>query len=146
MKIEKDKRYFGVYLACIICATLLSIAVIALMIYFALNDGKMYVIVLPLIAIVGDLFAFNSFNGYMKTPMVLLVEENGKITLTPDKKKATIELEVSDIKSVEMKRPVICRSGKRLILRTENEKYYLEDINDMDKAYQDLTNLLKGQN
>jgi len=145
MKIKKDKKYFGVYLTCVICATILTIGVIAFVIYFLVKDDfKIWLISIPLLAIIADLFAFNSFIGYMKTPEIVLEVKGEKIILTPDRKKETTEILINDVKSLELKRPIFCRSGKRMIISTITQRYYLEDIYKIEEAYDELLNVLKG--
>ena len=145
MEIRKDKKYFGIYLACVILATILTILVIVFMIYMAKQDDIIWAILLvPIFAIVGDLFAFNSFIGYLKTPDLILKIDEDSITFTPDKTKEEITLAFTDIKAVQVVRPLICRSGKTIIINTEEKKYKLEDVKDIDGAYNMLVEKIKG--
>ena len=145
MEIRKDKRYLGIYLACVILATILTILVIVFMIYMAKQDNIMWLVyVVPIFALVGDLFAFNSLIGYIKTPELILKIDDDSVTFTPDKTKTTVTLNISDIKGVQVVRPLICRSGKTIIINTETDKYKLEDVEDVDKAYEMLVEKIKG--
>ena len=88
MEINKDKRYFAIYLTCVILATILTIAVIIFLICMSMQDDINYLIfIIPIFAIIGDLFAYNSFIGYIKTPDVILKIDDDSITFTPDKTK-----------------------------------------------------------
>ena len=145
MEIKKDKRYFGIYLTCVIIATILTIAVIVFLICMALQDDINYIIfIIPIFAIVGDLFAYNSFIGYIKTPDVILKIDEDSITFTPDKTKELVTLKFEEIKGVQVVRPLICRSGKTIIINTDSTKYKLEDIDDIDSAYNALVDKVKG--
>ena len=145
MEIRKDKKYFGIYLACVIIATLVTIATIIFMIYMANQDDLIWAIFLvPIFAIVGDLFAFNSFIGYIKTPDLILKIDEDSVTFTPDKTKEEVTLAFNDIKAVQVVRPLICRSGKTIIINTDEKKYKLEDVKDIDKAYNMLVEKIKG--
>ena len=145
MEIKKDKRYFGIYLTCVILATILTIAVIVFLICMALQDDINYIIfIIPIFAIVGDLFAYNSFIGYIKTPDVILKIDEDSITFTPDKTKKEVTLKFEEIKGVQVVRPLICRSGKTIIINTDEAKYKLEDIDDIDSAYNALVDKVKG--
>lgn len=145
MEIKKDKRYFGIYLTCVILATILTIAVIVFLICMSMQDDINYVIfIIPIFAIVGDLFAYNSFIGYIKTPDVILKIDEDSITFTPDKTKELVTLKFSEIKGVQIVRPLICRSGKTIIINTDETKYKLEDIDGIDSAYDMLVDKVKG--
>lgn len=145
MEIRKDKRYFGIYLACVILATILTILVIIFMIFMAKHDDLIWVVaIVPIFAIIGDLFAFNSFIGYVQTPDLILKIEDDSITFTPDKTKQEVTLNFSDIKAVQVVRPLICRSGKTIIINTDEKKYKLEDVKDIDEAYNMLVEKIKG--
>ena len=145
MEIRKDKKYFGIYLACVILATILTILVIIFLIYMAKQDDVIWVIFLvPIIALVGDLFAYNSFIGYVKTPDLILKIEDDSIIFTPDRKKELVTLKISEIKGIQVIRPLICRSGKTIIINTEDNKYKLEDISNIDEAYNNLVEKIKG--
>ena len=145
MEIKKDKRYFGIYLTCVILATILTISVIALLIYLATLDNFNYIVlIIPIFAIVGDLFAYNSLIGYLKTPDVILKIDEDSITFTPDKTKKLLTIKFSDIKGLQVVRPLICRSGKTIIINTDEAKYKLEDIDDIDSAYNMLVEKIKG--
>ena len=145
MEIRKDKKYFGVYLTCVILATILTILVIIFMIYTVNNDDLLWaVIVSPILALIGDLFAFNSFIGYIKTPDLILKIDNNSVTFTPDKTKEEVTLNFSDIKAVQVVRPIICRSGKTIIINTDEMKYKLEDVKDIEEAYNMLVEKIKG--
>ena len=95
-------------------------------------------------AIIGDLFAYNSFIGYIKTPNVILKITDEEVIFTPDKTRQEVTLKITDIKGVQMVRPLICRSGKTIILHTEEAKYKLEDINNINEAYDMLVERIKG--
>ena len=85
MEIRKDSKYFGIYLTCVILATLLSIGVIVFLIIMTIKEYANPVIyLLPLFAVVGDLFAYNSFIGYVKTPTIILKITDEDVTFTPD--------------------------------------------------------------
>ena len=146
MEIRKDKKYFGIYLACIIIATILTIGVIAFLIYMANQDDFNLVVVclLPIFAIIGDLFAYNSFIGYIKTPDLILKIEEDKVIFTPDRTKELVTLDIKDIKGLQVVRPLICRSGKTIIINTDDKKYKLEDISNIDEAYNMLVEKIKG--
>jgi hypothetical protein len=145
MEIKKDKRYFGIYLTCVILATILTGLVIAFLIYMSMQDEiNPIVFIVPIFAIIGDLFAYNSFIGYIKTPDVILKIDDNSITFTPDKTKKQVTLEFSEIKGVQVVRPLICRSGKTIIINTEEAKYKLEDIDSIDDAYNLLVEKIKG--
>lgn len=145
MEIRKDKKYFGIYLACVIIATLVTIATIIFMIYMANQDDIIWAImIVPIFAIIGDLFAFNSFIGYIKTPDLILRIDDESITFTPDKAKEEITLAFNDIKAVQVVRPLICRSGKTIIINTDEKKYKLEDVKDINEAYNMLVEKIKG--
>ena len=145
MEIRKDKKYFGIYLACVIIATLVTIATIIFMIYMANQDDIIWAImIVPIFAIIGDLFAFNSFIGYIKTPDLILRIDDESITFTPDKTKEEITLAFNDIKAVQVVRPLICRSGKTIIINTDEKKYKLEDVKDINEAYNMLVEKIKG--
>ena len=145
MEIKKDKRYFGIYLTCVILATILTIAVIVFLICMSMQDDINYVIfIIPIFAIVGDLFAYNSFIGYIKTPDVILKIDEDSITFTPDKTKELLTLKFEEIKGIQMVRPLICRSGKTIIINTDEAKYKLEDIDGIDSAYDMLVDKVKG--
>lgn len=145
MEIKKDKRYFGIYLTCVILATILTIAVIVFLICMSMQDDINYIIfIIPIFAIVGDLFAYNSFIGYIKTPDVILKIDEDSITFTPDKTKELVTLKFEEIKGIQMVRPLICRSGKTIIINTDEAKYKLEDIDGIDSAYDMLVDKVKG--
>lgn len=145
MEIRKDKRYFGIYLTCVILATILSILTIIFLIYIAKQDDVIWpAFIVPVFAIIGDLFAYNSFIGYVKTPDLILKIEEDEITFTPDREKKLVTLKISEIKGVQVVRPIICRSGKTIILNTETNKYKLEDISNIDEAYNMLVDKIKG--
>ena len=145
MEIRKDNRYFGIYLTCVILATLLSIGVVVFLIIMTMKEYTNPVIfLLPLFAIIGDLFAFNSFIGYVKTPDVILKITDEEVTFTPDKTRQEVTLKITDIKGVQIVRPLICRSGKTIILNTDEAKYKLEDINNINEAYDMLVERIKG--
>lgn len=145
MEIKKDKRYFGIYLTCVILATILTIAVIVFLICMSMQDDINYLIfIIPIFAIISDLFAYNSFIGYIKTPDVILKIDEDSITFTPDKTKQLVTLKFEEIKGVQMVRPLICRSGKTIIINTDNAKYKLEDIDGIDSAYDMLVDKVKG--
>ena len=145
MEIKKDKRYFGIYLTCVILATILTIAVIVFLICMSMQDDINFIIfIIPIFAIVGDLFAYNSFIGYIKTPDVILKIDEDSITFTPDKTKKLVTLKFEEIKGVQMVRPLICRSGKTIIINTDEAKYKLEDIDGIDSAYNALVDKVKG--
>ena len=145
MEIRKDKKYFGIYLACVIIATLVTIATIIFMIYIANQDDIIWAImIVPIFAIIGDLFAFNSFIGYIKTPDLILRIDDESITFTPDKTKEEITLAFNDIKAVQVVRPLICRSGKTIIINTDEKKYKLEDVKDINEVYNMLVEKIKG--
>ena len=145
MEIRKDKRYFGIYLTCVILATILTILVIIFMVYTSKNEELLWaVVIVPIFAIIGDLFAFNSFIGYIQTPYLILKIDDDTITFTPDKTKEEITLNFNDIKAVQVVRPLICRSGKTIIINTEEKKYKLEDVKDIEDAYNMLVEKIKG--
>ena len=145
MEIRKDKRYFGIYLTCVILATILPILVIIFMVYTSKNEELLWaVVIVPIFAIIGDLFAFNSFIGYIQTPDLILKIDDDTITFTPDKTKEEITLNFNDIKAVQVVRPLICRSGKTIIINTEEKKYKLEDVKDIEDAYNMLVEKIKG--
>ena len=145
MEIRKDKKYFGIYLTCVIIASILTVSVIVFMIFMAMQDDiKWFIFFIPVFAIVGDLFAFNSLIGYLKTPDLILKIDEGSITFTPDKTKEELTLKFSEIKGLQVVRPLICRSGKTIIINTENSKYKLEDVNNIDEAYNMLVEKIKG--
>lgn len=145
MEIRKDKRYFGIYLTCVILATILTILVIIFMVYTSKNEELLWaVVIVPIFAIIGDLFAFNSFIGYIQTPDLILKIDDDTITFTPDKTKEEITLNFNDIKAVQVVRPLICRSGKTIIINTEEKKYKLEDVKDIEDAYNMLVEKIKG--
>ena len=145
MEIKKDKKYFGIYLTCVILATILTIAVIVFLICMSMQDDINYIIfIIPIFAIVGDLFAYNSFIGYIKTPDVILKIDEDSITFTPDKTKELVTLKFEEIKGIQMVRPLICRSGKTIIINTDEAKYKLEDIDGIDSAYDMLVDKVKG--
>ena len=145
MEIRKDKKYFGIYLACVILATILTVLVIIFMIYMAKQDDFIWLVtIVPIFAIIGDLFAFNSFIGYIKTPDLILKIDDNSITFTPDKTKEEVTLNIQDIKAVQVVRPLICRSGKTIIINTDEKKYKLEDVKDIDSAYNMLVEKIKG--
>ncbi|MCR5461699.1 MAG: hypothetical protein K6E87_01395 [bacterium] len=145
MEIKKDKRYFAIYLTCVILATILTIAVIVFLICMSMQDDINFIIfIIPIFAIVGDLFAYNSFIGYIKTPDVILKLDEDGITFTPDKTKKQVTLKFEEIKGVQVVRPLICRSGKTIIINTDTARYKLEDINDIDSAYNVLVDKVKG--
>ena len=145
MEIKKDKRYLGIYLACVILATILTVLVIIFMIYMAKQDNIMWLVyVVPVFALVGDLFAFNSLIGYIKTPELILKIDDESVTFTPDKTKTTVTINLSDIKGVQVVRPLICRSGKTIIINTDSNKYKLEDVENVDEAYEMLVEKIKG--
>lgn len=145
MEIRKDKRYFGIYLTCVILATILTILVIIFMVYTSKNEELLWaVVIVPIFAIIGDLFAFNSFIGYIQTPDLILKIDDDTITFTPDKTKEEITLNFNDIKAVQVVRPLICRSGKTIIINTEEKKYKLEDVKDIEEAYNMLVEKIKG--
>ena len=99
---------------------------------------------IPLFAIIGDLFAYNSFIGYIKTPEVILKITDDEVTFTPDKTRQEVTLKITDIKGVQVVRPLICRSGKSIIINTDEAKYKLEDINNINEAYDMLVEKIKG--
>lgn len=145
MEIKKDSKYFGIYLTCVILATLLSVGVVVFLIIMTLKEYMNPVIfLLPLFAIVGDLFAYNSFIGYIKTPNVILKITDEEVIFTPDKTRQEVTLKITDIKGVQIVRPLICRSGKTIILNTDEAKYKLEDINNINEAYDMLVERIKG--
>lgn len=145
MEIKKDKRYFAIYLTCVILATILTIAVIIFLICMSMQDDINYLIfIIPIFAIIGDLFAYNSFIGYIKTPDVILKIDDDSITFTPDKTKELVTLKFEEIKGIQMVRPLICRSGKTIIINTNDAKYKLEDIDGIDSAYNALVDKVKG--
>jgi hypothetical protein len=148
MEIRKDKKYLGIYLTCVIIATILTVLVIVFLFFLAKQEAETWTIpvmcIVPIIAIVGDLFAYNSLIGYLKTPELILKIDDDSITFTPDKSKETITLNFSEIKGLQVVRPLICRSGKTIIINTENNKYKLEDVDDVDKAYELLVEKIKG--
>ena len=145
MEIRKDKKYFGIYLACVILATILTVLTIIFMIYMAKQEEVIWaVMVVPIFAIVGDLFAFNSFIGYLKTPDLILRIDEDAITFTPDKTKQEVTLAFTDIKAVQVVRPLICRSGKTIIINTDEKKYKLEDVKGITSAYNMLVEKIKG--
>lgn len=145
MEIRKDKKYFGIYLACVILATIVTVLVIIFMIFMAKQDDFIWLVtIIPIFAIIGDLFAFNSFIGYIKTPDLILKIDDNSITFTPDKTKEEVTLNIQDIKAVQVVRPLICRSGKTIIINTDEKKYKLEDVKDIDSAYNMLVEKIKG--
>lgn len=145
MEIRKDSKYFGIYLTCVILATLLSIGVIVFLIIMTIKEYANPVIyLLPLFAVVGDLFAYNSFIGYVKTPTIILKITDEDVTFTPDKTRQEVTLKITDIKGVQIVRPLICRSGKTIIINTDEAKYKLEDINNINEAYEMLVEKIKG--
>ena len=145
MEIRKDKKYLGIYLTCVILATILTIAVIIFLVYMSKQDKVNWVVfIVPIFAVLGDLFAYNSLIGYLKTPDLILKIEEDSITFTPDKTKKTVTLKFDEIKGLQVVRPLICRSGKTIIINTENEKYKLEDVNKVDEAYNLLVENIKG--
>ena len=145
MEIKKDSKYFGIYLTCVILATLLSIGVIVFLIIMTIKEYANPVIyLLPLFAVVGDLFAYNSFIGYVKTPTIILKITDEDVTFTPDKTRQEVTLKITDIKGVQIVRPLICRSGKTIIINTDEAKYKLEDINNINEAYEMLVEKIKG--
>ena len=145
MEIKKDSKYFGIYLTCVILATLLSIGVVVFLIIMTIKEyTNVLLYLLPLFAIVGDLFAYNSFIGYLKTPKIILKITDEEVIFTPDKSRQEITLKITDIKGVQMVRPLICRSGKTIILNTDEAKYKLEDINNINEAYEKLVEIIKG--
>ena len=145
MEIRKDKKYFGIYLTCVILASILSISVIVFIICILKQDEIYWpVFVLPIFALIGDLFAFNSFIGYVKTPDLILKIEEDEIIFTPDREKELVTLKISEIKGVQMIRPLICRSGKTIIINTEKNKYKLEDVSNIEEAYNSLVEKIKG--
>ena len=145
MEIRKDKKYFGIYLTCVILATIVTVLVIIFMIFMAKQDDFIWLVtIIPIFAIIGDLFAFNSFIGYIKTPDLILKIDDNSITFTPDKTKEEVTLNIQDIKAVQVVRPLICRSGKTIIINTDEKKYKLEDVKDIDSAYNMLVEKIKG--
>lgn len=145
MEIRKDKKYFGIYLACVILATIVTVLVIIFMIFMAKQDDFIWLVtIIPIFAIIGDLFAFNSFIGYIKTPDLILKIDDNSITFTPDKTKEEVTLNIQDIKAVQVVRPLICRSGKTIIINTDEKKYKLEDVKDIYSAYNMLVEKIKG--
>ena len=145
MEIRKDSKYFGIYLTCVILATLLSIGVIVFLIIMTIKEYANPVIyLLPLFAVVGDLFAYNSFIGYVKTPTIILKITDEDVNFTPDKTRQEVTLKITDIKGVQIVRPLICRSGKTIIINTDEAKYKLEDINNINEAYEMLVEKIKG--
>lgn len=144
MKITKDSKYFIIYLFCIIFASILTISVIFLMIFFAGNKNAIAaMIILPIFTIIGDMFAFNSFFGYIKTPETILEIKDDEVIFTPDKTKKLESLKIDEITSIDVVRPLICRSGKRIVLCTSQQKYRLEDIANVNEAYEMLKNAIK---
>jgi len=145
MEIKKDKKYFCIYLICVILATILSIGVIVFLIIMTVKEyTNPLLYLLPLFAVVGDLFAYNSFIGYIKTPDTILKITDEEVIFTPDKTRQEVTLKISDIKGVQVVRPLICRSGKRIIINTYEAKYNLEDINNVNEAYDMLVEKIKG--
>ena len=145
MEIRKDSKYFGIYLTCVILATLLSIGVVVFLIIMTIKEyTNVLLYLLPLFAIIGDLFAYNSFIGYIKTPTIILKITDEEVIFTPDKTKQEVTLKITDIKGVQIVRPLICRSGKTIILNTDEAKYKLEDINNINEAYDMLVERIKG--
>lgn len=145
MEIKKDKKYFGIYLACVIIASILTVSVVVFMIFMARQDDiKWFIFFIPVFAIVGDLFAFNSLIGYLKTPDLILKIDDDSITFTPDKTKENVTLKFSEIKGLQVIRPLICRSGKTIVINTEDKKYKLEDVNKITEAYNMLVEKIKG--
>ena len=145
MEIKKDKKYFGIYLACVIIASILTVSVVVFMIFMARQDDiKWFIFFIPVFAIVGDLFAFNSLIGYLKTPDLILKIDEDSITFTPDKTKENVTLKFSEIKGLQVIRPLICRSGKTIVINTEDKKYKLEDVNNITEAYNMLVEKIKG--
>ena len=145
MEIKKDSRYFCVYLICVILATLLSIGVVVFLIIMTLKEyTNIFLYLIPLFAIIGDLFAYNSFIGYIKTPEVILKITDDEVTFTPDKTRQEVTLKITDIKGVQVVRPLICRSGKSIIINTDEAKYMLEDINNINEPYDILVEKIKG--
>lgn len=145
MTIYKDKKYFGIYLACVILSTILTISVaVFLIIMSTKEEAELFLLVLPFFAILGNVFAYNSLIGYIKTPDVLLMINNDEITFTPDRTKTNMTLKLQEIKGVDYVRPIICRSGKRIVLHTETSSYRLQDIDNASEAYERIVNLIKG--
>ena len=145
MEIRKDKKYFVVYLSCVIIATILTILTVIFMIYMAKQDEiKWFIFIVPVFAILGDLFAYNSFIGYVKTPDLILKIDEDSITITPDKTKEIVTLKFYEIKGVQVVRPLICRSGKTIIINTDSKKYNIEDVDNIDEAYNMLVEKIKG--
>ena len=66
------------------------------------------------------------------------------VTFTPDKTRQEVTLKITDIKGVQVVRPLICRSGKSIIINTDEAKYKLEDINNINEAYDMLVEKIKG--
>ena len=149
MRINKDKEYFKVYLSCVIIDALLTVCAIVLisisisyMVNIEFNGGLFFMICLIAFFIgLANTLSWRSLLGYSKTPDVVFEIDGDTIVFTPDRTNKTITLKSCDIKSVEIKRPIICRSGKRIVLNTEDKAYYLEDIEDIDGSYAKLAEI-----
>lgn len=149
MKIYKDKNYFKVYLTCVILDGILSVGVLLFIIFGIIHmvnigfSASLLFLLLLLIAVMvlANILSWRSLLGYLKTPDVVFEINDNKVTMTPDRTKSIVEFELDNITNVELIRPVICRSGKRIVITTSNNTYFLEDIENLDKAYNDLVSV-----
>ncbi len=146
MKVCKDKNYYKVYLSCVIMDGLLSVGVIILCIFSILSMIKigfslsvfMLMILLLVIVIFANVLAWKSLLGYLKTPDIVLEQIDDRLNFTPDGYKRIVSLKKNEITKIDLVRPMICRSGKRIVIFTENDAYHLEDIHQIEESFNKL--------
>lgn len=146
MKVFKDESYFKIYLSCIIIDGILTAGVIVLDVFSIISliqtgfSLSVFILILALLLIVSfaNVLAWNSMLGYLATPEVVLETKEDEVTLTPDRMKHSISVKKSEIKKVELVRPMVCRSGKRIVVFTESDAYHLEDVKDTEESFKSL--------
>lgn len=149
MKIKKDKNYFKIYLACVIIDGFLSICGLILLIISIVNMVNtqfnlalllMMLSVLFFVALANTL-SWRSLIGYLKTPDVVLSVEGDMIHLTHDRSRELKTIAIDSIMNVSLVRPMICRSGQRIVIEADQD-YYLEDVENLEESFSMLKELI----
>lgn len=149
MEIKKDNKYYKVYLSSVIIDTLLTIfsigVLIACIINMIDNGFKIYLFLIMMLIVlsvfVTNFIAWKSFYGYSKAPDVLLTTNDKKVIITLHVNHDEVSLNSDDITNVDLICPLICRSGKRILIESKENKYYLDDVSNIDESF----NLLKEE-
>lgn len=150
MKINKDKNYYKIYLSCVIIDGFLSICGLVLLIISIVNMVHTQFNLVLLIMMISVLFfvtlantlSWRSLLGYLKTPDVVLSVEDGMVYLTPDRSQELKVITIDSIKGVSLVRPMICRSGQRIVIEADQD-YYLEDVENLEESFNKLKELIK---